>query len=512
MKDCGSPHLNTPPGSSQAPPLGRKALGGVVWNWSGSAMLVIAQIASTAATARLVAPREFGLYATAQAAAGIAGYFTMRAIGNGLLRRSQLDEKTVGTALTLSLAASFIVSVALWFGAPLWARAWGLPDSAGVVRVFAIVIYLTGAAAVPVALIHRQLRFGRAAIIETGAQVIALALGVALAIELRSALALALGQAVGAAVLFVGAAAMVREQLRLSFDRVDARELFAFAGQVSALDLGMSFAYTAPAWFTARTFGASVLGLYSRANLVVSLPLTYVSQSITRVLYPLYGHVREDLRRTRILLDEALTLSTGLAWPVFAMIAGASPVIVEVLLGPRWSEAAPLLALFALTACGNLPSDLLTNAAQAFGWMRIIAMRLIAFSAGAAGAMGTVHLAGLSPKWLLVGIAASQWITYLLTLQPFIRRRYLDSGLILRKQLVHAAVAVGAFGASASCAKILAGAALPIQVGGQAAVAAVVAGAILLRWRWFPATRVLGRRIGVAPGESIARAMVAALR
>ena len=80
--------------------LTRSALGGVAWTWAGSGVLVVAQIASTAATARLVAPREFGVYATAQAAAGIAGYFTMGALGSGLQRRSQLGEKTAGTAMS----------------------------------------------------------------------------------------------------------------------------------------------------------------------------------------------------------------------------------------------------------------------------------------------------------------------------------------------------------------------------------------------------------------------------
>lgn len=498
--------------TSPPPSLTRSALSGVAWNWTGSAVLIFAQIASTAATARLVSPREFGLYASAQVAAGFAGYFSMAAVGPGLQRRSQLGEKTVGTALSISLAGSFVVALALWLGASVWARAWGVPDAAWIVRVIAITLLCTSSAVVPIALIRRRLDFGRAAIVETGSLVTGLVVGVALAIEFRSALALAVGQAVGAAALLVAASVIVRNQLRLCFDRADGRELFRFASQVGGLNFFTYFTNTAPSWFAARVFGPSVLGLYSRANLIVSLPAEYAVTSIFKVIYPLYGRVRDDVARTKVLLDEALTLATGFIWPLLALVAGASPVIVAVLLGPRWDEAAPLLTLFALIVCGSVPSDLLTNAAEAFGWMRIIAARQIAFFGGVAATLATVHFGDLSLNWLLAGVAASQWGAYLLTLQPFIRLRFLDAGSVLRSELTHGAVALVAFAATAACASVLDEAALPTQVAGQVAVGAAVLGTVVLVRPWMPATRVLARRIGAAPDQSIAGAGWAALR
>ena len=123
----------------RSPSLTKSALGGVAWNSAGSAVLVLAQIASTIATARLVSPHEFGFYATAQAAAGVVGYvFTISALGSGIQRRSRLGEKTVGTALTLSLASSLVVGGGLFAGASLWARVWGVPEAAAVVRVIAL--------------------------------------------------------------------------------------------------------------------------------------------------------------------------------------------------------------------------------------------------------------------------------------------------------------------------------------------------------------------------------------
>jgi O-antigen/teichoic acid export membrane protein len=244
---------------------------------------------------------------------------------------------------------------------------------------------------------------------------------------------------------------------------------------------------------------------------VVTLPTEYAIKSILKVIYPIYGRVRDNLERTKLLVDEALMLTTGFLWPFLALVAGASPVIISVLLGPRWDAAVPLLPLFALAACGIVPSWLLTNAAQAFGWMRIIAARQIAIFAGAVATLATVHLLDLGLNWLLVGVAASQWASYALTLQPFIRRRFLDGGSVLRTQLVHGAVAAIAYGAAATCAHFLDGAALPAQVASQAAVGVTLLVAMVLARPWIPAMQILTRRIGATPDQSIGRVRLAAL-
>jgi len=98
----GSPFSESAPSVAEAnensASLTESALQGVVWNYSGIAVLIVAQVASTIATARLIAPAWFGVYAAAQAASGLAAYFTFATVGLAVLRRSKLGEKTVGSA------------------------------------------------------------------------------------------------------------------------------------------------------------------------------------------------------------------------------------------------------------------------------------------------------------------------------------------------------------------------------------------------------------------------------
>lgn len=474
--------------------LTKSAFSGVAWNYAGTAILIVAQVASTAATARLIAPAEFGAYATAQAAIGLASYFTISTIGLGILRRSELGPKTVGSALALSVTTGTSVLVALWFLAVPWSNAWGIRSAISLVRVLAFSLIFTSLASVPLALVRRRLRFGAAALAETVTQVVGLTLSVFLAVLLRSAMALAIGQVAAAFVLFVWAVVLARRDISFGFDRAEGRELFGYGSQLSGLYFGSYAAYTLPSWVAGHTFGAFTLGLYSRANAIVNLPLTYLSSSVMKVLFPLYGRVRDSAERTRTLLSEGIVLATGFTWPMFAIVAGAAPVVVDLLLGPRWHGATPLLRLCVLIACGALPTGLLTNAAEAMGWIRLATLRLIVFLALLCAAVAVTELAGLGLSDLLVGVAIAQWTTYAITLKPFMRRGVVDSRLLLRGHCIHAAVSLGAFSAALACADVLAGTGPLARVGGELGVTAVVCGLVLTGRSWYPASHVLARR------------------
>ena len=197
-------------------------------------------------------------------------------------------------------------------------------------------------------------------------------------------------------------------------------------------------------------------------------------------------------------------MATGFTWPFFALVAGAAPVIVKVLLGPGWSGTAPLLALFALLACADLPCGLLTNAGEAFGWMRMIWRRQLVFFALLAADIAVVHVAGWGVNALVAGMVIAQWLTYAVMLHAFVRRGFLDARAIAASHAAHLAVLVGAFGAAALCAYVLRSAPLVVQVAAEIGVGVVVCATLFLGRPWFPAGRILARRLELAlPGYGL---------
>jgi O-antigen/teichoic acid export membrane protein len=311
---------------------------------------------------------------------------------------------------------------------------------------------------------------------------------------MHSALALVIGQTVAAGTLLVAAVWLTRREVRVSFALSEVKELFSFAGQVSILNLVFFTLYTAPSWAIARLFGAHALGLYSRANLIVGLPLNYFTTGLTKVMYPLYGRIGSEVARRKALLSEAISVATGFVWPLFALVAGAAAIVIQVLLGSGWSGSSTLLRLCALIACGNLPWVLLTNAAEAFGWMRLVWVRQGSYFVVLASAIALTHFGGLGTTEMLVGVAVAQWLAYGLTVIAFMRRGHLDAYLMTRSHLIHGAVALAAFVAAAVCARLLRDFGVGFQAGAQVAVGLAVFGGLVLGRFRFPASQVLAER------------------
>jgi PST family polysaccharide transporter len=435
-------------------------------------------------------------------------YFTFAAIGQDILRRPNLGPKTVGSAMVLSIVTSACVAIVMVVVAGPWAHAWSVPRAAPLVRVFAVTLFLASCSAVPMALLRRALRFGSAAVVETGTQVIGTTAGVLLAFHTHSAMALVLGQTVTTGGLLIAAGLLTKRELKLDFSLLEARKLFSFAGHVSALNIGFFTLYTAPGWVIARLLGVHTLGLYSRANVIIGLPLSYLSTGLTKVMYPLYGRIGVQVSRTRTLLSEAVVIATGFAWPAFALVAGAAPIIVRVLLGSGWQGAAVLVQLCVLIACASLPWTLLTNSAEAFGWMRLVWLRQTVYFGVLSAGVALVYFAGLGVKELLFAVALAQWVSYGLTLVAFARRGYLDSRLVVSSHVIHGAVALGAYSGSALIARLLNGFPLGVQVLAELVVALVV-GIVLFFGRFrFPASRLLGQRLARALPSGHSRLLV----
>ena len=196
------------------------------------------------------------------------------------------------------------------------------------------------------------------------------------------------------------------------------------------------------------------------------------------------------------MLSEALVLATGFSWPLLAIVAGAAPVVVGTLLGPRWHNATPLLRLSALAVCAALPTGLLTNAAEAMGWIRITTVRLAVFLLLVCSAIAVTQGADLGFQALLAGVAIAEWISYAITLKPFLSRAVVDRRLLLRSHLVHGAVSLAAFAVAFLGATALHATSIVVQIAAQIAITLAVGAIILTGRSWFPATEVLTRRMG----------------
>lgn len=410
----------------------RLAAGGIGWNYLASGTILVAQVLYTATTARLVSPTEFGAYAAAQALFTLVGYFGLATLGSALIRHERGGRHAVGTAFAISIAAGGAASLLVLVAAGPWADLWDVPASRDVARAFSLVVFVTAFSVIPLALLRKGLEYRRAALVESIAQIAGMGVGVAFAFELRNPTALVLGQAAGALLAAGISLIFARRQLALAFSRTEARALLSFSGHVSAQSLTYYGIYTAPSLVISRLFGSTALGVFSRANALVTLPTTHLWMGVTKVLYPLIARARDDGQRLRALIEATLITTTGVVWPLFAAVAGAAPLVVAILLGSDFTEVKELLPPILVFGALNFAYVVAGNPLEVLGHQAVIWRYQLAWVALLATALVAAVVADASLTALLWLVALAQCMIHGLKLRATQRLGLIRLGPVLR--------------------------------------------------------------------------------
>jgi PST family polysaccharide transporter len=95
-------------------------------------------------------------------------------------------------------------------------------------------------------------------------------------------------------------------------------------------------------------FGAGVAGLYSRVYQLMALPIRQATWPASRVALPVLSRVHDDAPRYREFLLFGQTILLHTIVPALMLASALAGPVVEVVLGDRWSQAAPAFAILAI--------------------------------------------------------------------------------------------------------------------------------------------------------------------
>ena len=320
---------------------------------AGAAWLVLFKLTergigfvSTLILARVLVPEDFGLVAMATsilAALELLGAFSfdMALIQNQHAVRHHYD-----TAWTFAVLFGILKAGALCVLAFPVANFFGegrLPP-----LVFALAAYTliegfdnVGIVAFQKDLeLHKEFRFGLLK------KLVGFAVTVSLAFWLRSYWALMAG------ILSARLASLLLSYwlhpFRPRFSLAGAGDLFGFSKWLLLNNFLIFVNNRGTDFVIGKLAGARALGLYSVSYEIANLPTTELVWPISRAVFPGYARMANDPPRLRNAFLQVISLVAIFTVPAGAIIALAAESIVQVLLGAKWSDAAPLIQVLAV--------------------------------------------------------------------------------------------------------------------------------------------------------------------
>jgi lipopolysaccharide exporter len=349
-------------------------------------------VLTTVALSRVVTPREFGLVALAALTIQTISMFNDLGLGGALITRQDLDERSMGTMLTLMLGMHALITIVLVAIAPLVADLFREPRLTGILIALAATVVLAGASWFQEALLQRELRFRRrfvSQLVQSATYaVVALSLGIAGA----GVWSIVIGQAAAMTVYSIVLLFLAPIRVRPAFDRAAARMAFG-AGRGFMVQGGLDFLRRNVDYFAVGRFlGARNLGFYSMAYRIGELPYAAIADPVARVSFPAFARAhaaREDPGPAYL---GTLRLVALVACPLGVLLSGAADPFVRAVFGADWVPMIGPMAVIGIWAA-------LKPVQATVGWLLN--------SIGDAGAVGAVSAAVMLP--FIVGVVlASQ--------------------------------------------------------------------------------------------------------
>ena len=321
---------------------------------SGAAWMVLAKLAerslalvSMLILARVLVPQDFGIVAMAMSFVALLEMLTAFGFDVALIQKQTRERGHWDTVWTFTVMIGFAIGALMLLFAPAVARFFDEPRLVDVVRVLAIAPIVQGFQNVGLVAFRTEMQFDREFRFLTTKKLLGFSITVPLALILDSYWALVIGQTCGR----IGGTALSYwvHPYRPRFTLVAARDLFHFSKWMFLLNIIHYVKDRSAIWVVGSMTGPAPLGAFTISYELATMPSTQLVAPINRAVFPAYARLAkeglEPLRREYLSVIGMIVL---LATPVVLGVAATAPVLVPVMLGPKWMQAIPLLSLLAV--------------------------------------------------------------------------------------------------------------------------------------------------------------------
>lgn len=318
--------------------------------------------------ARLLAPADFGLLALAMIVFNMVNYFTDLGMRPTVVQTKEDINKVAHFAFVIVMAASIAFTMLIILLAqPLTTLLGGSPELVDILRWMSLYVTIDGLWIIPEALLRRDMRFKQLSLSHIPGELASSLIAIPLAIAGFGVWSLVIGQLAGKFLQVIIVWIFYRPWIWLrpqKWDRDIVRGMLRFGLPSMGSGLTKFFQNQIDTLIVGRQLGTTAVGLYNKAfTLTTRLSDMLTTSIFGNVLFPSYSRIQDDKPR----MARAYLKSTSMVFliivPVSIGLAITAPLLVPILLGPRWVPMIPVWQLFSLY---GLTRPISTNSAPIF--------------------------------------------------------------------------------------------------------------------------------------------------
>lgn len=406
-----------------------RSISGGTWAMAAGVIEFAMRIGFVALMARLLAPEYFGLISMVTAITTVAERFKDLGLSSATIQKADITHEQVSTLFWLNFATGLAATAAI--AALAWPIASFYDDQrlVWITLALALSFPFSGAAIQHDALLRRQMKFARTALIQIGSSGLSIAVGIAMALYGFGYWAL-VGREVSRNLFnMIGC--------WLCFPWIPGRpsraagvgSLLQFGGYMSGFNLVWFLSSSVDQILIGKRFGAAPLGLYRQAYSLILAPFQQFLYPVGVVTESALSRLQNDREKFLRYYQKVVSIVGLLTMPLAVFMAVYADEIVRLTLGERWLEATPLFRILAISCFLRPVTTTLGAVMLSCGFSRRMFLLSIAES------VTLVLLFFVGSRWGVQGVAwahvAYMWLPFVIKAKISLKNTPVRTGQFL---------------------------------------------------------------------------------
>lgn len=336
------------------------AVKGITWVGALRGSTRVLAIVRTAILARILAPRDFGLFGIVTLVLSLLEILTETGINIVLVQEKKDIEKYINSAWVVSILRGILIALLILVTAPLISSFFRSPQSQSLLFLISVVPFIRGFINPSIVKFQKELKFNMEFIYNFSNFLTFSAFSIIFVLVTQNVIGLIFGLIISALIETMVSHIIISPRPRLEFN-TEYLSRVIHRGKWVTLSGILDYLFTELDDIIVGRFMNTVsLGIYQVAYKISTLPISEVTQVFGKVTFPIYVKISsqniDSLKRAFFRTTLVISL---IVLPFGAILFFFPREIVLIVLGEKWLSAAEVLRILAffgvLKAISTIP-------------------------------------------------------------------------------------------------------------------------------------------------------------
>jgi PST family polysaccharide transporter len=295
-----------------------------------------------------VSPQEFGLLAMITIFTNFGRIFIDFGFSSAIIQKKNVTQRTLSTVFWFNILSGSLLTILFFSAAGLIAAYYNKPVLTSITRVISFSFLVASVTSVQSAQLTKKLDFKSQALITWAATIVASGVSIYMAYKGYGVWSLVVQALINSTLTSLCYWFSSRWRPSFIFDLNELKAILKFGGSVAGDTIFNYWTRNMDNLMVGKMLGDGPLGIYNRAYNLMLLPLNNITRTVTRVMFPAFSSIQDDIPRTKMIYLKISRTIAFIAFPLMFGLCAVSKPFILFAYGDKWAGVIPILQVLSI--------------------------------------------------------------------------------------------------------------------------------------------------------------------